>query len=107
MWKTFFRRPADLLGKKDWGCPYCTGNHNYSTEEYVEILINYYGNSYDFSKVDYVNNSTPIEIICPIHGSFYRTPNSISTSMRGGYKTLCPICKVSEGELCIYNYLTN
>jgi hypothetical protein len=31
---------------------------------------------YDYSKVDYVNNSTLIDIICPIHGQFSQQPNN-------------------------------
>ena len=41
---------------------------------------------YDYSKVQYINNNTPIEIICPIHGSFYPTPKN---HLKG---CLCPDC---------------
>ena len=30
---------------------------------------------YDYSKVDYYNITTPVTIICPIHGSFYQNPS--------------------------------
>ena len=33
------------------------------------------GDKYDYSKVEYVNNSTKVCIICPIHGEFWQTPN--------------------------------
>lgn len=32
-------------------------------------------NFYDYSLVDYVNNRTPVEIICPKHGIFRQTPH--------------------------------
>lgn len=31
---------------------------------------------YDYSKVNYINNRTKVEIICPIHGSFFITPDN-------------------------------
>lgn len=29
---------------------------------------------YDYSKVDWVNTKVPVEILCPVHGSFYQKP---------------------------------
>lgn len=45
-----------------------------------------HGDKYDYSKVDYVNNSTAVEIICPEHGSFWQVP--------AGHKSKhgCPAC---------------
>ena len=34
-----------------------------------------HGGKYDYSLVDYVNNQTPIDIICPEHGKFTTTPS--------------------------------
>ena len=34
-----------------------------------------HNNKYDYSKVNYINNRTPVEIICPKHGSFFQTPH--------------------------------
>lgn len=31
-------------------------------------------NFYDYSIVVYKNNRIPVEIICPVHGSFYQKP---------------------------------
>ena len=33
-------------------------------------------NIYDYSKVNYINNRIKVEIISPIHGSFFQTPNN-------------------------------
>ena len=33
-------------------------------------------NNYDYSLVDYVNNSTKVKILCPIHGLFEQAPNN-------------------------------
>lgn len=45
-----------------------------------------YNNKYDYSKVQYVNRSTPVTIICPEHGEYIRTPGY---HLRGGD---CPVC---------------
>lgn len=51
---------------------------------------------YDYSHVHYVNNTTPVEIICPIHGSFMQTPKNHKKG-KG-----CPLCapnhKMSAAE---------
>lgn len=33
-------------------------------------------NKYDYSNVIYINNKTPVEIVCPIHGKFMQRPDS-------------------------------
>ena len=45
-----------------------------TTEEFIEKAILIHGNKYNYSKVNYINNITKIEIICQEHGSFYQTP---------------------------------
>jgi hypothetical protein len=45
-----------------------------STSEFIIRAINIHGTRYDYSKTDYINNWTKIEIICPFHGSFWQIP---------------------------------
>ena len=45
-----------------------------------------HGDKYDYSKVEYINNSTKVCIICPEHGEFWQTPN-VHLSGHG-----CPKC---------------
>lgn len=45
-----------------------------------------HNNKYDYSKVNYVNQSTPVIIVCPQHGDFERTP---TYHLQGGG---CPVC---------------
>lgn len=53
---------------------------------------------YDYSNVEYKNNSTKVCIICPIHGDFYQTPQN---HMNGKG---CPKCKsIATGERCRYS----
>ncbi|NOH36365.1 hypothetical protein F0245_23995 [Vibrio chagasii] len=35
-----------------------------------------YGERYDYSKMKYVNRSTPVDILCPEYGAFHTTPKS-------------------------------
>ena len=45
-----------------------------SREEFIAKAREVHGDKYDYSKVDYVNNSTKVIIICPEHGEFEQTP---------------------------------
>lgn len=49
---------------------------NSTTSEFVEKSINIHGIKYDYSKVIYINSRDKVEITCPIHGSFFQTPNN-------------------------------
>ena len=47
-----------------------------TTEEFITKAKAIHGNRYDYSKVEYVNNHTPVKIVCPIHGVFEQRPNN-------------------------------
>jgi len=65
-------------------------------EEFIRRAIKKHGYKYDYSKVEYVNNSTPIRIICPEHKEFKQTPgNHINKSNPQG----CPICGNESSSL--------
>lgn len=57
-----------------------------TTEEFVEKALKKHGNLYDYSKVNYLNNSTKVEIICKEHGAFLQTPAHHLSGTR------CPKC---------------
>ena len=44
-------------------------------DDFINRSILVHGNKYDYSKVEYINNSTKVCIICPIHGEFWQTPH--------------------------------
>lgn len=76
-------------------CPKCLGR-NLTTEEWISKAKEIHGNKYEYDKVDYIDNRTPITITCPIHGDFNQTPNS-HLNGRG-----CPKCgreKAKESNL--------
>lgn len=55
-------------------CPKCSGVHRYNTSEWIEEAKKVHGERYDYSKVEYVTNSSKISIICKEHGEFLQTP---------------------------------
>ena len=57
-----------------------------TTEEFIAKAKAVHGDRYDYSKVKYVNNQTPVKIVCPIHGAFIQRP---SNHLRGNG---CPQC---------------
>ncbi len=78
----FEQRPADhLFGQ---GCDVCGGTHKLTTEQFIEMAITVHGDKYDYSLVEYVNNSTKIKIICKMHGVFEQNPAD-HLSNRGCY----------------------
>ena len=56
-------------------------------EEFIEKAINRFGDKYDYSKVNYINNDTKVTIICPSHGEFEIRPSDFLR------QTGCPKCK--------------
>ena len=82
------------------GCKLC-GNKYYNTNKFVDKAKQIHNDKYDYSKVEYLNSSTKVCIICPEHGEFWQTPHS-HLSGQG-----CPFCKESKGERRIKQYLEN
>ncbi len=89
----FHQKPE--FHKAGHGCPHCgiDGNaegNRLGHDEVIERFNSVHKNKYDYSKVKYINNSTPVEIVCKIHGSFFQIPDG---HMRGAN---CPLCAFSE-----------
>ena len=45
-----------------------------TNEQFIKRCKEIYGDKYDYSKVEYVNNHTKVNIICYIHGEFMTLP---------------------------------
>jgi len=65
-----------LMGKK---CKKCSIENikiklRSNTKEFIEKSITIYGDKYDYSKVEYIDNSTKIIIICKEHREFEQKP---------------------------------
>lgn len=67
-----------------------------TTEEFIQKAKAIHGDKFDYSKVEYVNNHTPIIINCPIHGEFQQTP---SNHLRGQGCSKCRIQKSIEKRI--------
>lgn len=61
-------------GTHPQGCPKCNGIIRLTTEQFISEAKSVHGDKYDYSKVEYKNNSTKICIICPEHGEFWQNP---------------------------------
>lgn len=57
-----------------------------TTKKIISNAKKVHGDKYDYTKVNYINNSTKICITCPKHGDFWQMPNN-HLSGNG-----CPIC---------------
>jgi len=61
------------------GCPKCgkikkANSKTKTKQQFINDAINVHGNTYDYSKVEYINSTTKIKIICKHHGIFKQTP---------------------------------
>jgi len=68
-----------------------------TTDEFIEKSKLKYGDKYDYSKVNYINNDIKVIIICPIHGEFEQKPGN---HINGKYG--CTGCGISREK---YNKL--
>ncbi len=86
--------------KKGQGCPDCRDPPNKvkcnkkfdsALEKFIYKAKLIHGDKYDYSKVDYKSCKEKIEIICPIHNSYYQTPDSHINN-----KTGCNLCSFTS-----------
>jgi very-short-patch-repair endonuclease len=73
----FLQSPAGHL--RGCGCRKCANKLigdmvKSNTDEFIEKSIQIHGDKYDYSKVEYVINTTPVIIICKEHGEFLQIP---------------------------------
>ena len=86
-----FQRRADQLTRGQ-GCPKC-GRERVGkvkligTDEFVRRAKETHGDRYDYSKVKYINSSTPVTIGCTTHGEFQQKPAYHTLNAAG-----CPKC---------------
>jgi len=71
------------------GCPKCAGNIKSTTEEFIKKAKIKHGDKYNYSKIEYTNNHTEVDIKCNVdgHGIFKQTPHNHSSTGQG-----CPKC---------------
>lgn len=74
----FRQIPTDHL--RGVGCRYCgysqvADKNRKSKTSFIDEANRIHIHKYSYEKVEYINNKTPVTIICPIHGEFTQTPN--------------------------------
>ena len=98
----FLQNPDKHL--KGCGCFKCKSGN--SKKQFIEKATKLHKGFYDYSKVNYINSNINVEIICPIHGSFWQRPH-VHLDVSRGHPKGCPECaKKSHGEQLIQNLLT-
>lgn len=91
------------------GCPICNnagGWNRLSKEDFIEKAEIVHGQRYNYDKVEYVNYSSNVTIICENHGQFTQTP---SNHLAGNG---CPRCALeqsttgrSAGQMELYEFI--
>lgn len=76
------------------GCPECARfkKNNKNQNDVIDSFIETHGSKYDYSKVKYTKSYEKVEIICPIHGSFWQNPTSHKKGLG------CPKCIVRKSK---------
>ena len=69
------------------GCSQCKKVFSPTTQEFIEKANKVHNNLYNYSKTNYINAISKVEIICLEHGAFKQTP-----SHHLSHKNGCPIC---------------
>lgn len=75
----FTLRANSHVNSQKVGCPKCaieyrSKQRSHTTEEFIEKSKLIHGDFYDYSRVNYINLTTPVIIVCPIHGEFKQAP---------------------------------
>lgn len=65
-------------------------NNQLNTKSFITKAIKLHGNKYNYSKVNYINTKTNINIICPEHGLFTQTATN---HLKGRGCTICGLNK--------------
>jgi len=96
----FWQTPYKHINAKQ-GCPLCSKFHKMTKEEFIEKAIKVHGNRFDYSKVEYINDSTKVCIICPEHGEFWQAPHG-HLSGKG-----CSMCHEENhvNEMLLYKFI--
>ena len=95
--KYFYQKPYGHFNLKQ-GCPICgkiksSESRKLTFEEFYDRAIDIHGDKYDYSQVEYKNNSTKVKIYCNTCQSiFEQSPNKHLDHQHG-----CPLCYKEGG----------
>lgn len=98
---SFFARPDQHLNQKH-GCAKCSQKIKLTNETFEIKARLIHGNKYNYTKVNYKNNQTKVEIICENndHGSWFQKPGSHLNQKSG-----CPKCVAAGFSKKAINWL--
>lgn len=84
------------------GCRYCKKGDMFNLSDFLEKAKIIHENKYDYSKVKYVNSTTPVCIVCDKHGEFYQKPVNHILKKEG-----CPLCNKNgrQKETQLFDFL--
>lgn len=94
----FSQLPATHTRSKG-GCKKCANEqhagqyHKKDTLWFINTATQVHGNKYDYCRVEYHRYHDKVEIVCPIHGSFFQTAGSHIHNKSG-----CPTCSRKDYE---------
>ena len=80
-------------------CPKCVGGAKLTNQDFIAKANKVHKKKYDYKKINYINYSTKVCIICPEHGEFWQTPNNHL------FGAGCPTCPQSNMEGEVRNFL--
>lgn len=86
----FLQTPIHHIYRKQ-GCSICKGSQRKTTEEFIKEAKKIHKDTYDYSKVKYINNQTKVTITCMKHGDFFQIPSSHIYKKAG-----CPSCAIEK-----------
>ena len=93
-----FKTKPEYFLRSPTGCLKCGKSVN--LEEFVLRSLKRHGDKYSYDKVVYKNTSTPVEITCTKHGSFWCEPYSHYRKGSG-----CPMCARERGRLTTADFV--
>jgi predicted RNA-binding Zn-ribbon protein involved in translation (DUF1610 family) len=81
------------------GCPRCgitrrAKSQSLDNDEFIKRANIVHQGKYDYSRVEYVNENTNVEILCPVHKQFFQTPKNHIIHQQGCRK--CGIVRASR-----------
>jgi hypothetical protein len=83
----FYQTPGNHTHKTNpQGCPECGGRTNWTLEKFITKATEVHEGKYNYEKVNFINTTRKVIIICPVHREFPQTPNK-HLSGQG-----CPLC---------------
>ncbi len=84
----FHTLPAYFIRSQS-GCPSC--GYKLTLDDFIVQAMGIHNDRYDYSRVEWVNTTTKVEIVCKVHGSFEQEPYMHYNRGRG-----CPRCAVEN-----------